>query len=77
MPTAVTLNSTLSHSTTDSAPHTRAAKESECGCAGIYSAPIALEAYAEAFNRHDIDAIMSAMTEDTVFIPSSDARIEG
>jgi len=36
-----------------------------------------LEAYAEAFNRHDIDAIMSAMTEDTVFIPSSDARIEG
>ena len=34
---------------TDSAPHTRAAKESECGCAGIYSAPIALEAYAEAF----------------------------
>tara|TARA_Y100000588_G_scaffold292680_2_gene312152 strand:+ start:5492 stop:5620 length:129 start_codon:yes stop_codon:yes gene_type:complete len=36
-----------------------------------------LEAYAEAFNRHDIDAIMSAMTEDTVFIPSGDARIEG
>jgi len=34
---------------TDSAPHTRGAKESDCGCAGIYSAPIALEAYAEAF----------------------------
>ncbi len=34
---------------TDSAPHTRAAKESDCGCAGIYSAPVALEAYAEAF----------------------------
>ena len=34
-------------------------------------------AFLEAFNRHDIDAIMSAMTEDTVFIPSSDARIEG
>lgn len=34
---------------TDSAPHTRVAKESDCGCAGIYSAPIAIEAYAEAF----------------------------
>ncbi len=34
---------------TDSAPHPRAAKESDCGCAGIYSAPVALEAYAEAF----------------------------
>ncbi len=34
---------------TDSAPHTRVAKEADCGCAGIYSAPVALEAYAEAF----------------------------
>ena len=34
---------------TDSAPHPRSAKESDCGCAGIYSAPIAIEAYAEAF----------------------------
>jgi dihydroorotase len=34
---------------TDSAPHARADKESACGCAGIYSAPIALELYAEAF----------------------------
>lgn len=34
---------------TDSAPHVRAAKEAACGCAGIYSAPVAIEAYAEAF----------------------------
>lgn len=34
---------------TDSAPHERAAKESSCGCAGIYSAPVAIEAYAQAF----------------------------
>lgn len=34
---------------TDSAPHPRGAKESDCGCAGIYSAPIALEIYAEVF----------------------------
>jgi dihydroorotase len=33
----------------DSAPHARSEKESACGCAGIYSAPIALELYAEAF----------------------------
>ena len=34
---------------TDSAPHARGAKESACGCAGIYSAHAALELYAEAF----------------------------
>lgn len=34
---------------TDSAPHARGAKESACGCAGIYSSFIALELYAEAF----------------------------
>jgi dihydroorotase len=34
---------------TDSAPHTRHSKESDCGCAGIYSAPVGIEAYAEAF----------------------------
>lgn len=34
---------------TDSAPHSRRAKESGCGCAGIFSAHIALELYAEAF----------------------------
>lgn len=34
---------------TDSAPHSRHSKESACGCAGIYSAPIALALYAEVF----------------------------
>jgi dihydroorotase len=34
---------------TDSAPHTTETKENACGCAGCYSAPIALELYAEAF----------------------------
>lgn len=34
---------------TDSAPHARRAKESDCGCAGIYSAHSALELYAEVF----------------------------
>lgn len=36
---------------TDSAPHARSAKENSCGCAGIYSAPAALEIYAELFEQ--------------------------
>ncbi len=34
---------------TDSAPHTRASKEMDCGHAGMYTAHAALELYAEAF----------------------------
>jgi dihydroorotase len=34
---------------TDSAPHARDAKESACGCAGIFSAHAAIELYAEIF----------------------------
>jgi dihydroorotase len=36
---------------TDSAPHARRAKETACGCAGIYTAHAALELYAEAFEQ--------------------------
>jgi len=35
---------------TDSAPHPKGAKESSCGCAGIFSAPVALCLYAHAFD---------------------------
>jgi len=38
---------------TDSAPHARGAKESACGCAGIYTAHAAIELYAEAFEQAD------------------------
>jgi dihydroorotase len=34
---------------TDSAPHPRARKESDCGCAGVFNAACALEAYAQVF----------------------------
>lgn len=34
---------------TDSAPHAQGAKESACGCAGCYSAPAAIELYAQVF----------------------------
>jgi dihydroorotase len=36
---------------TDSAPHAQSAKESSCGCAGIYTAPAALAFYAQAFEQ--------------------------
>ena len=36
---------------TDSAPHSKANKETHCGCAGIFSAHIALELYATAFEK--------------------------
>ena len=36
---------------TDSAPHARSAKESACGCAGIFNAPYALESYAAVFDE--------------------------
>ena len=36
---------------TDSAPHAKSAKETACGCAGIYSAHAAIEFYATAFER--------------------------
>ena len=39
---------------TDSAPHARHAKESACGCAGIFSAHAAIELYAEIFETEGI-----------------------
>lgn len=36
---------------TDSAPHAQSAKESACGCAGMYTAYAAMELYAEAFEQ--------------------------
>ncbi|MBT3556608.1 MAG: dihydroorotase [Rhodospirillales bacterium] len=36
---------------TDTAPHARPAKESACGCAGVFSAPVAMEAYTQVFDE--------------------------
>jgi len=36
---------------TDSAPHSTGAKETRCGCAGIYTAHAAIEFYAEVFEQ--------------------------
>lgn len=38
---------------TDSAPHPVSAKETDCGCAGIFNAPSAMEVYAQVFDDED------------------------
>ncbi len=64
---------------TDSAPHSRAAKESACGCAGIYSAHSAIELYAEAFETAGdfayFEAFMSRHGADFYGLPHNRQRI--
>ncbi len=36
---------------TDTAPHMKHLKECECGCAGVFSAPVAVEAYLRVFEE--------------------------
>lgn len=73
---------------TDSAPHTREAKESSCGCAGIFNAPFALESYVAAFDQDDaldrFEAFASlngpafyglAVNQDRITLKRSDARV--
>jgi dihydroorotase len=64
---------------TDSAPHPRHAKESDCGCAGIYTAHAALELYAEAFEQadalHRLEAFASFHGPDFYGQPRNTERI--
>lgn len=50
---AATSGSTKFFLGTDSAPHVVGAKESSCGCAGIYNAPHALESYLTVFEEEN------------------------
>jgi dihydroorotase len=38
---------------TDTAPHVRRLKEAACGCAGVFSAPVAVEAYLQVFEQEN------------------------
>ncbi len=64
---------------TDSAPHSRQAKESACGCAGIYSAYCAIELYAEAFylagDFSNFEAFMSLNGPAFYRLPVNNSRI--
>ena len=49
---------------TDSAPHTREAKEGACGCAGIFNAPFALESYVTVFEAEGALARFEGFTSE-------------
>jgi dihydroorotase len=64
---------------TDSAPHTREAKESACGCAGIFNAPFALESYAGVFEEEQaldkFEAFASVSGPNFYGLPLNDATV--
>ncbi len=73
---------------TDSAPHARSAKESACGCAGIFNAPFALESYAAVFDEEGaLDRLQAfasengprfygmALNQDTVTLERADVLV--
>lgn len=70
---------------TDSAPHAKSAKETACGCAGIFNAPFALESYVTVFDEenalHKFEAFASengphfyglALNKGTITLERSD-----
>lgn len=63
----------------DSAPHARNLKESDCGCAGIYTAHAALELYAEAFARAEqldrLEAFSSFHGADFYGLPRNTGKV--
>ncbi len=65
---------------TDSAPHPVGAKESACGCAGVYTAPAALELYAEVFEEEQaldrLEAFASFHGADFYGMARNESRIE-
>ena len=65
---------------TNSAPHSRAAKESCCGSAGVYTAHAALELYAEAFDSAGaldrLEAFASHHGADFYGLPRNTAKVK-
>jgi dihydroorotase len=64
---------------TDSAPHPVGAKETACGCAGIFTAPCALETYAEVFEEEAavdrLEAFAALNGPDFYRLPVNEARV--
>jgi dihydroorotase len=64
---------------TDSAPHARSAKETACGCAGVFSAPAAIELYAEVFEAIGalgrLEGFASDFGADFYGLPRNEERI--
>jgi dihydroorotase len=64
---------------TDSAPHAQHAKETACGCAGIYTAHAAIEIYAEVFEEagalNRLEAFASFFGPDFYGLPRNAQKI--
>jgi dihydroorotase len=64
---------------TDSAPHPLHDKEKDCGCAGIFSAPAALEIYAQVFDEENaldkLEAFASRNGPRFYGLPANEERI--
>ncbi len=64
---------------TDSAPHAKNAKESACGCAGVFNAPFALESYAKTFEEEgaldNLEAFASLNGPQFYGLPMNEERI--
>ncbi len=64
---------------TDSAPHPRHAKESACGCAGIFNSPYAIESYATVFEQEGaldrLEAFASIFGPRFYGLPVNEERI--
>lgn len=64
---------------TDSAPHARSAKETHCGCAGMYTAHAGIELYAEAFDEagalDKLEGFASFHGPDFYRLPRNSAQI--
>lgn len=64
---------------TDSAPHAIGDKESACGCAGIFNAPVAIESYAKTFEEEGaldrLEAFASENGPRFYGLPLNDDRV--
>ncbi|CAO1945968.1 unnamed protein product [Urochloa humidicola] len=64
---------------TDSAPHDKRYKERSCGCAGIYSAPVALSLYAKVFEEagalDKLESFTSFNGPDFYGLPRNNSKI--
>jgi dihydroorotase len=76
---AATSGSTQFFLGTDTAPHAVADKEKDCGCAGIFSAPAALEIYAQVFAEENalgrFEAFASLNGPRFYGLPANETRI--
>ena len=76
---AVTSGASCFFAGTDSAPHIRHDKESACGCAGVFNAPVALAVYADIFERQNklqhLERFVSCNGADFYKLPYNQEKI--